>query len=197
MADQLAAPLDLAYLLERDDLGTVKTTMLVECATAVVQEAAGRPPQRIVEVLGDTAYLIGTTDSVLELPQRPVTAVTSVLLDGQPVTEGTGTGQWRRPGNGSRLWRDCGWASVCGEPSTVTVVNDHGYPSGHQGLQLGRNAVLGLIRGVYDNPEGKTRVQIDDYAAAFERLAAALEASPNIRAALRRQYGSGGRMVRL
>jgi hypothetical protein len=57
--------------------------------------------------------------------------------------------------------------------------------------------VLGLIRAVYDNPEGKTRVAIDDYAAAFERLAAAMDASPNLRAAIRRQYGTGARMARL
>lgn len=186
MADQLATPEDLASLLERDDLDLYKATMLVECATSVVQEAAGG--QRIVQVLGDTAELLGTTASILLLPQLPVSAVTSVTLDGSPISQGTGSGAWRRPGT-SWLWRDKGWATTPGEPSTVLVVNDHGYPPGHQQLQFGRSAVLGLLRAVYGNPEGATRVEIDDYAAAYEAIATRMEASPHLQRALARKYG--------
>ena len=133
MADQLVTPEDLASFLQQDlDLATA--TLLIEAATAVVQEAAGG--QRILQVAGDTATLIGTTDSKLDLPQIPVTAVTSVTLDGTALTAGSAggvTSTYRRIG--SKLWRTDGWQTYIGEPSTVVVVYTHGYPAAHQRLQ--------------------------------------------------------------
>ena len=151
--------------------------------------------QRIVEVVGDTATLVGTTDSWLDLPQRPVSAVTSVTLDGSAVAEGTTTGTYRR--FGSRLWRDCGWATCYTEPSTVVVVYTHGYATGSQELQLARSAVLSLARGAYSNPTGISREAIDDYSVAYEVASAAMDASPHLKAALRRQYGRRAGLVRI
>lgn len=194
MADQLATPEDLASLLERDDMDLYKATMLVECATAVVQEAAGG--QRIVEVEDDTAELLGTTAAWLDLPQLPVSDVTSVTLDGVAITEGTASGTWRRPGT-SRLWRDTGWATCPGEPSSVIVVYSYGYDAEDQRRQFARNAVLGLLRGVFGNAEGATRVQIDDYAAAYDALTARMEASPHLQRALARKYGRSAGLVKI
>jgi hypothetical protein len=194
MADQLATPEDLASLLERDDMDLYKATMLVECATAVVQEAAGG--QRIVEVLGDTVELLGTVGAALFLPQLPVTAITSVTLDGEAVAQGTTSGTWRRPGT-SWLWRDLGWAAVAGEPSSVVVVYDHGFAAGDQRLQLARSATLGLLRGVFGNAEGATEIKIDDYAAAYDALSARMETSPHLRRALLRTYGRTAGLVKL
>lgn len=197
MADQLASPQDLASLLQLDYAGLTPAqqatmTMLVEIGTAIVQNAAGG--QRIVQVAGDTASdLIGSTESWLWLPQQPVTAVTSVTLDGVALTEGTGTGQWQR--FGSRLWRDCGWAACAREPSRVAVAYTHGLPTGDQGLQFARGAVLGLVRGAFDNPGGVVRLSIDDYSAAYEAVAARMEASPFLRKAIRRQYGRKGPLM--
>lgn len=191
MADQLATPEDLASLLQQD-LDASTATLVLEAATSVVQAVVG---QRILEVVGDTATLIGGTDGWLDLPQRPVSAVTSVTLDGETVTEGTATGTYRR--FGSRLWRDCGWATCYTEPSTVVVVNTHGYPTGSQELQLARSAVLSLAKGAYANPSGASREAIDDYSVAYEVASAQMEASPFIKAALRRQYGRRGGLVRI
>lgn len=193
MADQLATPVDLASLLETD-LDLYKATMLIECATSIVQEHAGG--QRIVQVLGDTAELLGDTGSWLDLPQLPVSGVTSVTLDGVAVAEGRTCGCWNRPGT-SRLWRDKGWATTPGVPSTVNVVYDHGYPAGVQDLQFARSAVLGLLRSVYGNPTGLTRLQIDDYAEAYEALAARMEASPHLQRALLRKYGRPSGLVKI
>lgn len=188
MADQLATPEDLAALLQMDlDLATA--TVVIEAATAVVQEAAGRPPQRLVLVENDEATLLGTTDSWLDLPQRPVTDVTSVTLDGGLITDHTRFG--------SRLWRSCGWAASACAPSTVQVVYSHGYPPGHQVLQLARSAVLSLARVTYANPTGQTSERLDDYAVAYAAVAAAMEASPHLRAGIRRQYGRGAGLVRI
>jgi len=185
MADMLATPEDLASLLQQD-LDTATATLVIEAATAVVQAACG---QRIVQVVDDESELMGTTDSWLPLPQRPVTAVASVTVDGHPVTD------WAR--FGSRLFRRDGWASCPHVPSSVVVVNTHGYPPGSQELQLARSAVLSLAAGAYAAPAGVAREQIDDYSVQYEAASAALEASPALKASLRRQYGQRGGLVRV
>lgn len=189
MADQLCAPEDLASLLERD-LDAYKAIMLVECATAVVQEAAGN--QRIVQVADDAGEQMGTTDAWLELPQRPVTALSNVAIDGEALTVGTDFKRF-----GARLWRGCGWAAVWTEPSTITYIYTHGHPAGHQKLQLGRNACLGLIRGLFDNPTGVAREAIDDYSVAYEAMTQAMAANDNLRYALARAYGTRAGLVRI
>lgn len=189
MADQLCEPEDVASLLQRD-LDAYQTVMLIECATAVVQAAAGG--QRIVLVEDDAGDITGTTDAYLRLPQTPVSEVSDVELDGDALVEGT---DFRR--RGARLWRAEGWATCWGEPSTVTFTYTHGYAAGRQELQLGRGAVLGLIRGLFDNPTGVSREAIDDYSVAYEAMSAAMEASPNLQASLRRQYGLRAGLVRI
>lgn len=195
MADQLCTPEQLASALQQD-LDASTANLWINAATAVVQEAAGN--QRILQVVDDTATLLGTTDSWLDLPQRPVTAVTSVTVDGETLTAVTAGGNaegYRR--YGARLWRGCGWQTYCGEPSTVVVVNTHGYAPASQGLELARAATLGLAKQAYSNVGGATREQIDDYAVAYEAVTAAIEASPNLKAALRRQYGRRAGLVRI
>lgn len=195
MADQLASPEDLASLLERDDIDAYKATMLVECGTAVVQACVG---QRIVEVVDDEVELdLDEYDggSYLILPERPVTEVTTVTIGATAVTDYT------LQKSKSRMWRADGWRSMLvyyfDQPSTVGIVYTHGYPAGHQKLQLGRGAVLSLISGVYGNPTAATRETIDDYTVAYDKMAALLEASPFLVAALRKQYGRPSRSVRL
>lgn len=216
MADQLATPSDLASWLQ-SDLDASTATVLVECATAVVQAACGG--QRILQVDDDVMPVLGTTDSWLDLPQLPVTGVSSVVLDGTTLTLGTDYKLF-----GSRLWRKLGWQSSYGwpwdypygyawpgyfpppslaggypyqEPSGVVVTCTHGYAPGDQKLQLARQAVLSLAAGAYTNPSGATREQIDDYAVQYEAMAARMEASTSLRAALNRQYGRRAALVRI
>jgi len=100
MADQLATPADLAAVLQLSTtLDSTLAAVLLETATAVVQEAAGN--QRILQVAGDVLAIEGTTDSWLALPQLPVTSVASVVLDG--VTLSTAANDYKVIG--SRLWR--------------------------------------------------------------------------------------------
>lgn len=195
MADQLAAPADVGVLLGLTDLDTARATLLVEIATAIVQATAG---QRIVAVADDEVVLTGTTSSWLELPQLPVTGVASVSLDGVALAAGSaGSGGATYRLRGGRLWRGDGWQTYVGEPSEVGVVCSHGYAAGVQELQLARGAVLGLIRGAYDNPQGNTSVRIDDYAAAYDALSARMEASPHLARALRRTYGHRASLVKI
>lgn len=204
MADQLATPTDLAALLQKD-VDTASATLAIEAATAVVQEASDY--QRILQVVGDTEVIVAPRGPWLELSQRPVTAVLTVTLaDGTVVTAGTATGTYRLIKN--RLWRDLGWISgqpvyygfgygVCAAPGLVTVVYTHGLAAGDQRLQLARGWVLSLARAVFENPTGVSSEKIDDYQVAYERASAALEASPSLKRALRRQYGKRAAMVRV
>lgn len=196
MADQLATLQDLADALQVPlaDVPAGTGTLLLECATAVVQEAAGG--QRIVQVVGDPATLIGTTDSWLDLPQIPVTAVASVTLDGTTLTAGTlNPSHYALRGN--RLWRTDGWQTYVGQPSDVVVVNTHGYATGSQELQFGRGVVLSLAKNQFVNPSGVSSESIDDYNVTYQAMAAELEAAGFVKAAIRRKYGRRGGLVRI
>jgi hypothetical protein len=211
MADTLATPSDLASLLQQD-LDASTATLVLECATAVVQEAAGN--QRIIQVVDDTAEMIGSTDSWLWLPQRPVSAVTSVTMDGQALTD------WTKHGTRGRLYRADGWQAPPvpnawpgmwpqrsgpwgpfpygypqADPSVLVIVYTHGYPTGHQGLQLARQATLALAKMAYVNPDGATQVRIDDYQAAYDAMSSGL--TDSLKAALRRKYGRPAGLVRI
>lgn len=196
MADQLATPGDLASLLQKDigAINMASATLAIEVCTAVVQAAAGG--QRIVLVAGDTVTLYGGDGRDLRLPQRPIVSIESVTYDGTLLGEGTASGTWRRTATG--LWRDLGWSECAWEPAAPTVVvYTHGYIDGAQDLQLGRGTVLSLARGLSTNPDGTVREQIDDYSVAYEKASAALDASPSLKALLRRQYGRRAAMVRV
>lgn len=193
--DRLATADSLAWLLQIpvDDLDQAAAGVALEAATAVVQAAAGG--QRILQVVDDQVTIYGGVGSYLDLPQRPVTAISSVTYGGVLLAAGTASGTWRAAPGG--LWRDLGWAGACYEPSPVDVVYTHGYPDGDQRLQLARGATLSLARTVYANPEGTTSTRLDDYSEAFDKATAALEASRSLAAALRRQYGRRGALVRV
>lgn len=194
MADQFATPGDLASALQSDlDLSTA--TLLIECATAVVQAEV---QQRIIRVVDDVVVLdLDEYDSGtrLFLPERPVVSVASVLIGATAVTDYTVAA--RR----STLWRALGWRSTLlfypDQPSTVTVTYTHGYAAGDQKLQLARQAVLSLATGAYSNPTGATSEKIDDYAVAYEAMAARMAASPYLSTSLKRQYGRTAGSARL
>lgn len=193
MADQLATVDDLASALQQA-VDTSTATLLIECATAVVQAVAGG--QRIVRVVDDPLAKIGTTDSWLDLPQIPVVSVSTVTLDGVALTEGT-----LNPAHyklrGDRVWRTDGWQTYVGQPSDVALNYTHGYASGSQDLQLARSAVLGLAKGQYANPSGVTSEAIDDYHVTYQAMSAQMEAAASLKSALRRMYGRRGSLARI
>lgn len=199
MADLLATSADLASMPGVDpDLPDATKTLLLECATAVVQSVCGG--QRIVQVVDDTVTLdLDGLDSgpYLWLPQRPVTAVSSVLVGSSAVSD------WSAQLSRGRLWRAYGWRSTLlgyplSQPSGVTVTYTHGYAPGDQRLQLARSAVLSLAAGPASGATaGVAREQIDDYSVQYEAMASRMEASPFLVERLRAQYGRPARSARL
>jgi hypothetical protein len=183
VGDMLCQVADLGAILQLgSDVDASAATVLIEAATAVVQEATGG--QRLVLVEDDEIDLLGDIGSWLELPQRPVQSIGSLTLDGETLVEGDDFERF-----GSRLWRACGWQPDRWTPSRVGGSYTHGYPAGDQGLKLGKSAVLSLVRGVYGNPEGALAIRIDDYSESYAKFSAALEATDYLAKALRRQYG--------
>lgn len=198
MTDQLATSADLALMPGVDpDLPPATATLLIECATAVVQAVCGG--QRIVQVIDDQVTLDLDGEDVgpyLVLPQRPVTAVSAVLVGSTSVSD------WSAQLSRGRLWRASGWRSTLlgyplSQPSGVTVTYTHGYASGDQRLQLARSAVLSLASGAAGGGAGVVREQIDDYSVQYEAMAARLEASVFLVERLRAQYGRPARSARL
>jgi hypothetical protein len=117
-----------------------------------------------------------------------------VTYNGSALTAGTASGTWRRAKYG--LWRDLGWVETRDEPLPTTVVYTHGYLATDQKIQFARGTCWGLARGLFENPSGVViRETIDDYSVAYAEAEAALDASPALKASLRRQYGPLGRMV--
>lgn len=188
MADLLATPADLRALLQEDATGLPDATALqaLAMATAAVQEAAG---QNLIYAT-TSAEIMGTFESFLDLPERPVHTVTSVTLDVVAVT-------YKK--FGARLWRRDGWATCPSEPSEVAVTYTHGYQPGDSKLEYAKAVALGAAAQIATDPTGKvTGISIDDYQ---EQRAQGGESSlagllpVHARRALRRTYGARGGLV--
>lgn len=177
MADQLATPEDLASFLQRDDLDASTATLLVECATGVIQATVG---QRIVRAT-TTPSIPGGFSQWLNLPQWPVVSVATVELAGTAITD------WSLIG--VRLWRANGWQPSW-TPVMVDVTYTHGHASEDQALQFGRSAVLGLCAPFYPNPTGASSVKIDDYAETYAAMQTAMNGNQPLMGALRAAYGA-------
>lgn len=189
-ADILATKEELASFMQDNAMDCSTAELILALATGEVQSAT---LQRLVAVADDEITLMGTTDSWLSLPERPVNAVSSVTIDGTALTAGTGYKRF-----GARLWRRAGWASCWGEPSEIGVVYSHGLAVGDQALQPARAGVLALGRMAYGNPGGLLSEAIDDYRAQWAAaVSAAAETAPHLMQSLRRRYGTRAGLVRI
>ena len=173
MADQLVTAQELADALQVPlaSIPIATATILIAAATAVVQEAAGN--QRLVQVVNDPFSIIGLSDSWLDLPQLPVTAVSAVTLDGTALTVGIEATNYKLRGN--RLWRTDGWQTYVQQPSDVAGLYSHGYATGAQDLELARNAVFSLAKSAVPNPGGVSSESIDDYNVTYNAMSAQME----------------------
>lgn len=155
-------PRDLAYRLQIDpaaiNLGTA--TLLAQLASDAVRQDLWLS---VDYVENDTVTLYGDYSGMLVLPERPVTAVTSVVLAGQTLIQSqpgaTSTAtlmfDWRPDGRllrvvygGQAFASQLLWCWPNGVPVTVTY--SHGYqivPSAF------KSVALELAAGVYNNPE--------------------------------------------
>lgn len=188
MPDQIGTAEQLQAMPGLADLAQATADQLLHMGTTVVQAVVD---QRLVITIGDEADLLGTSDNDLYLPQRPVTGITSVAVDGAEVTD------YLR--YGARLWRECGWADPCKPrtPSTVSVVYDHGLDDDDWRIGFARSTVLMLAAGAALGSPGVTSEGIDDYQVVYDRMAARMEGSEFLTRALRRNYGPRAGLARV
>ncbi len=191
MADLLATAADLRTLLDETEetLSDDKAHIVLRLASGAVRAAAR---QTITAVAGETVSLIGTPDSWFELPQRPVTAVTSVKLDGAVITD------YKVFGN--RLWRRCGWETCPGEPAPVEVVYSHGYNEWDDQIEEAHGIALTLSAKLFGNVIGAAAMSIDDFRLQFAQANVGEIAGTIPKAvvqSLRHTYGSRAGLVSL
>lgn len=192
MPDMLATAEDLALLMQDTGLDEELATLLLELSTGEVQAVTG---QRLVEVEDDEIELFSYKSAWLDLPERPVTDITSITIDGgDELVAGT---DYKRPARSATLWRSCGWAECRTEPSIIAVTYSHGYAADDQRLQFARSATLGISKMAAANPSAAVEEAIDDYRIRFaEAVAWAMEQSPYLAKRLQFTYGARAGLVR-
>lgn len=142
----LASGPDLAALLQRD-IDQASAVLALRLASGTVRRYTR---QTISLVAGDTITRIPQPANTLILPQRPVVAVASVVVDGDPATD------WVL--HGDALVRDGGW------PAGATITYTHGYAEIPDDVQT---IVLRLASLQMTNPSGLRSRSIDDYSETF------------------------------
>jgi hypothetical protein len=173
------------------DTSATGVEVMLAVASSLVRQAAGSPIAQHVATITFHATEYGEW---LELPVKPVTAVTSVMLDEVPATG------WKLV-NGD-LWRREGWFTY--DPVEVDVTLTCGLPEvpAHITQLVCDLAILGIktaAEGALDPRVVAER--IDDYAVTFaksaEVVASAMAIPPMTRRSLRAQFGRGIGSLRL
>lgn len=161
----LVTEVELETLLG-ESLAADVAALLLNTASGVVR---GTVEQELSAVEGDVVSIMGTTSVWLELPERPVTEVTSVELDGEALTSGTDFKVF-----GDKLWRATGWRACPSEPTAVEVTYSHGWAVGDWHLEVARSMVLTLAANKVKNPGAVESEAIDDYRVRYAVTAADL-----------------------
>lgn len=178
MAQQLVTPEELASALQQD-LDASTANLLIEMATGIVQAACG---QLLIEATVTELVDITMPDYWLDLANKPVRSVDTVVLDGTTITD------WYL--RKQRLWRASGWLGSWSPPSQAEVTYTYGYPSGSQYLQLARSIVLSLAQAGYGNPGQVQSEAIDDYRVSYADALGRMELTEPMRMALINAYGT-------
>jgi hypothetical protein len=151
MPEPLALPEDLAARL-----GITFTDAQTDQATAILADASAYvrnyTRQTITQVVDDTATLESTAEQWLWLPQRPVTAVSSVMIGSAAVSPT----YWVLQGDG--LYRFYGWqgrfygsTSLWNQPDTIVVTYTHGFAAVPDDIVA---VVCKIAKTTWRNPEG-------------------------------------------
>lgn len=170
--------------------GPVETMLAV--ASSAVRGAAGSPISQVTSTIGYTGWW---TERYLRLFGPPVTAVSTVMIDGDTVTD------WRLTADG-RLWRACGWGVDDG-PADVQVTQTHGLPvvlPEIVDLVCSYTAAgLAAVVDGYDNHAGKVAERIDDYSITWaqgaDAVASAMEIPEGTRCWLASMFGGSAVVV--
>lgn len=170
----------------------VHTTMLA-VASSIVRAAAGSP----ILATTSTVTLWGLDSSHwLDLPGKPITAVSTVVHDGDTLTADD---DYKLVDG--RLWGASPWGDSC-EPLKVVVTMSHGFTAVPAHIvQLVCDLTIAGAAAATDGAHNPNVIaeRIDDYAVTFapgaEAVASAVELPHLTKAWLRAQFGGGAGMV--
>lgn len=189
----------LPNLAAAADLSTrgvdVSDTALVAEMLAVASSVVRRAAQSPILETTSTVTLWGLDDGrYLDLPGKPVTAVSSVVVDGVALA----ASDFKLMDG--RLWRQVGWGGC--EPVEVVVTLTHGFlavPADVKQLVCDLAiAGMGAAREGAHNPNVIAE-KIDDYSVSFaqgyESVASVFELPRLTRQSLRKRFGGGAGLV--
>lgn len=181
----------VADLSARVEPTTLLETMLT-VASSLVREAAGSP---ILETTSTVSLWATDSSPWLDLPGRPVTAVSEVVHDGDTLAADA-----YKLVDG-RLWGWRSWGNGC-EPLEVVVTMTHGLAEAPAHIvQLVCDLAIAGADAAPDGARNPNVIaeRIDDYAVTFapgaEAVASAMTVPPLTRAWLRSQFGGGVSVV--
>lgn len=161
---------------------------MLEAASAAVRDAAGSP----ISEATSAVMVEAPAGQSLALPAQPVTAVASVSIDGEAVTD------WRLISG--TLWRRGGWRRGC-DPALVDVTFTHGYAVVPADIvQLVCDFAIAAMHSSEDGARaGVAYESIDDYRVGYgqgaDSTASVIEVPSRTRAMLRQRFGGGAHVV--
>lgn len=179
------APLIAAADLSARGITSSAAVEDINAASAAIREAAGCAITRETS----TVTMPAEVSRRFELPARPVVSVSSVLLDGEAVTDYVL--------RGSSIWRETSWSAPGAIPSELTVTFTHGWASVPEDIV---DLACSLVAGAEAERDGGPRrgvayERIDDYQVGYvqdakaERVSA-FELPERTVAMLRRRFGA-------
>ena len=184
---------DLATTTDLSSRGVTPTALhsvMLWVASSVIRGAAGSPIARTTSTVKLTAW----GEQRLALPGLPVESVSSVSVDGSPVTG------WDLV-DAAHLWRPSGWGHEQ-RPAAVEVTLTHGLAEVPEDI---KQLVCDLaILGADAAPAGAVDPRvfsetIDDYTVTFKQgssVASAMELPTATKVALAARFGGGVAVVR-
>lgn len=146
---------DLAAYLQQD-IDTATATVVRTMATGIVTGYTNQ----LIETATYTHLLPISAACTIRIPQRPVTAVTSVTVDGTALTSGT---EWDWDGYSDTIALD-GWSPDNEDEWQATVVYTAGYATVPDDITA---VALDLAGQLYSRSPGVTAESIDDYRVQY------------------------------
>jgi hypothetical protein len=149
----------------------IRAEKLLDAATVTIKAIA---KQTIDAVTGDTVTLDGNGQTILALPQFPVTAVTSVTVDGTLLTVATDyrldaeQGLLYRAYNGTWGFPAKTWGV---KPASIVVVYNHGYATVPADL---KGVCVEMAARAWSTPSGAERESIGSYSVSYAKGATAV-----------------------
>ena len=192
--DPLATQSDLeARGLTVDASEVAIVAVYLDVASTAVREAAGSP----ISETTSTITLEGEPGQWLTLPGLPVSAVATVTVDGEAVTD------WRL--RSQRLWRAAGWTG-CDGPSEVEVTQTHGLATVTADIvDLVCRMVAGALKAQRSEADGTglateviTSERIGDYAVTYggDGRVSEMDLPQYWRERLEARFGGGAQLLR-